>query len=94
MDEAFFKARAEAKAQGLRARRLEQRIEELKSSLTQERQRARRTQRRVGKLRGRVGQLRKENGDLMAQMQGIQASKSWKLVDGLNRIRVKILGRK
>ena len=77
LSEAYFRARAES--QTLRARRLERRVEELKSSLAKESSKAR--------------SLEKRNRNLEAQMQSIQASRAWRLLGRIGRVRARLLRR-
>ncbi len=71
-NEAFYRPRIEAKVQSLRARRLERRAEELKSSLAEERSKAR--------------SLEEANRILANRLERIQASKSWRILNRLTRV--------
>ena len=92
------RARAQAEVQGLRARRLERRLEEL----TEQHQRIEKLrgqyQRRIEKLSRRLARTKKrtkkKNRNLTNQLRSIRASRSWRLLNSLARLRARALGRK
>ncbi len=81
---AFYRARAEAKVQGLRARRLKRRLEEIQEQ----------DQREIEKLSRTLARVQKKNRNLTHQLRSIHDSRSWRLLDKLGRLRVRVLGRK
>src|SRR5215208_6950325 len=83
-DPAFDRTRARAKVQSLRAKRLEQRLEEVREQ----------NKRKVEKLNSRLATLRKENRNLVRQLQSMRASRSWRLLNRLGSLRARVLGRK
>jgi predicted RNase H-like nuclease (RuvC/YqgF family) len=95
---AFYKARAEAKVQRLRARRLERRLEALRDQNRRELQKLREhNQRRTERLARRLARTKKrakkKNRALANQLRSIRTSRSWRLLDKLGRLRAKVLGR-
>jgi len=106
---AFLRARARAKVQGLRARRLERRLQELTEHNQTELQKLREhNQRELDKLRGqyqrrieklnrrlaRAKKRAKKNQNLARQLRSIRASRSWRLLNKLGRLQARVLGRK
>ena len=81
---AFYRARAQAKVQALRARRLERQLEDL--------QKQNRSQ--VEKLSKALKRVRKKNRNLTHQLRTIEASRSWRLLNGLARLRARVAGTK
>jgi len=103
---AFYKAKAHAKIQSLRALRLQQHLEQLREQNQRETEQLREQyQRRIEQLRGqyqkrieklglRLARNKKEKRVLTNQLQIVRASRSWRLLDKLGRIQAKVLGRK
>jgi hypothetical protein len=85
-DEATFRrARARAEVQGLRARRLERRLEELREQ----------NRREVARLSSTLARVRKKNRNLTDQLRSMRASRSWRLLNKLGDVRARVLsGRK
>ena len=81
---ALYRARAQAKAQSLRANRLKRHLKELREQ----------NQREVERLSTRLARFRKKNRTLTQQLQSIRASRSVRLLNKLARIRARMLGRK
>src|SRR5215217_1840961 len=81
---ALYRARAQAKAQSLRANRLKRQLKELREH----------NQREVERLSGRLARFRKKNRTLTHQLQSIRGSRSVRLLNKLGRIRARVLGRK
>src|SRR5215216_3092652 len=81
---ALYRVRAQAKAQSLRANRLKRQLKELREH----------NHREVERLSRRLARFRKKNRNLTHQLQSIRASRSWRLLNKLGRIRVRVLGRK
>jgi glycosyltransferase involved in cell wall biosynthesis len=81
---ALYRARAQAKAQSLRAQRLKRHLKELREQ----------NQREVERLSTRLARFRKKNRNLTQQLQSIRASRSVRLLNKLARIRAGMLGRK
>jgi hypothetical protein len=81
---ALYRARAQAKAQSLRANRLKRHLKELREH----------NQREVERLSTRLARFRKKNRTLTQQLQSIRASRSVRLLNKLARIQVRVLGRK
>src|SRR5215216_3552845 len=81
---ALCRARAQAKAQSLRANRLKRHLKELREQ----------NQREVERLSTRLAKFRKKNRTLTHQLQSIRASRSVRLLNKLGRIRARMLGRK
>jgi hypothetical protein len=77
---AFRKARARAEVQGLRVKRLERRLEELREQ----------NRREVAKLSSTLARVRKRNRNLVRQLQSMRASRIWRLLNKLGGIRAKI----
>src|SRR5215217_133258 len=113
--EAPYRIRAEAKIQRLRARRLEQRVEELReqqvrqeenlrkanqkrkeflSTLTKERSKARSLEKQNRHLQKQNRHLQKQNRNLTRRLQSIQASRFWRLLSKLGRLRARALGKR
>src|SRR5215213_8794672 len=92
---AFRRARARAKVQGLRARRLERRLEELREQNQRQLQKLRgQYQRRIEKLNRRLARTKKKNQALMNELRSIRSSRSWRLLNKLSRLQTRVLGRK
>src|SRR5215212_1677984 len=81
---ALYRARAQAKAQSLRAQRLKRQLKELREQ----------NHREVERLSRRLARFRKKNRNLTQQLQSIRASRSVRLLKKLGRIRARMLGRK
>src|SRR5918998_2680707 len=81
---ALYRVRAQAKAQSLRAQRLKRHVEGLREQ----------NQREVERLSRRLARFRKKNRNLTHQLRIIRASRSWRLLNKLGRIRARVLGRK
>jgi hypothetical protein len=81
---ALYRARAQAKAQSLRANRLKRHLKELREH----------NQREVERLSTRLARFRRKNRTLTQQLQSIRASRSVRLLNKLGRIQVRVLGRK
>jgi hypothetical protein len=81
---AFCRARAQAKAQSLRARRLKRHLEELREQ----------NQREVERLSRILARVRKKNRNLTHQLQSMRASRSLRLLNKLGRVRARMLDRK
>src|SRR5215212_378856 len=81
---ALYWARAQAKAQSLRANRLKRQLKELREH----------NQREVERLSRRLARFRKKNRTLTQQLQSIRGSRSVRLLNRLGRIRARMLGRK
>ena len=81
---ALYRARAQAKAQSLRANRLKRHLKELREQ----------NQREVERLSTRLARFRRKNRTLTQQLQSIRASRSVRLLNKLARIRARMLGRK
>jgi hypothetical protein len=81
---ALYRARAQAKAQSLRAHRLKRQLKELREH----------NQREVERLSRRLARFRKKNRNLTQQLQSIRASRSVRLLNKLGRIRDRVLRRK
>jgi hypothetical protein len=80
---AAVRARAAAEDEAGRARRLERQVVELEDNLAKEIRTTERLEKRNEHLALQVRDLRK-------QIRGIQTSRSWALLDGLNRLRTKL----
>ena len=96
---ALYRARAQAKVQTLRAHRLEQQLQKLrKQELLQPNPSVEKLreqdQREVEKLSTRLARFRKQNRNLTNQLRSIRASRSWRLLNRLARLRARALGRK
>ena len=83
---AFYRARAKAKVQTLRAGRLERHLEELREQHQREAE-------KVEKLSNRLARVRKKNHNLMHQLQSMQASRSWRLLSKLSCLRARVPGK-
>jgi hypothetical protein len=81
---AFRRARARAQVLGLRARRLERRLEALREQ----------NRREVQKLTSTLARVRKKNRNLTHQLQSMRASRTWRLLNKLGGVNVRVLGRK
>jgi Glycosyl transferase family 2 len=105
-DEAvLYRARAQAKAQSLRVRRLEQQIEKLRKQeplepnrsveklREQDQREVQRLSRRLARVRKKNRNLRQRNRSLTHQLRSIKASRSVRLLNKLGRIRARVLGR-
>ena len=95
---AFDRTRAQAKVQALRARRLEQRLQELTEQNQRQLEKLRgQYQRRIEKLSRRLARTKKKtkkkNRALTNQLRSIRASRSWRLLNKLARLRAKVLRR-
>src|SRR5215216_4045813 len=80
---ALYRARAQAKAQSLRAQRLKRHLKELREH----------NHREVERLSSKLARFRKKNRNLTQQLQSIRASRSVRLLNKLARIRARMLGR-
>ena len=78
---ALRRARARAEVQGLRAKRLERSLEDLREQKRRE----------VEKLGSTVARLRKKNRNLARQLQSMRASRGWRLLNKLARLRARVL---
>ncbi len=78
------RSRAQAEVQALRARRLERQLEDLKKQ----------NRRQVEKLSKALERVRKKNRNLVHRLRSIEASRSWKLLNGLARLRARVAGTK
>jgi hypothetical protein len=81
---AFRRARARVEVQGLRVKRLERRLEELREQ----------NRREVQKLSSILARVRKKNRNLTNQLQSMRASRSWRLLNKLGALRTRVLGQK
>jgi hypothetical protein len=102
---ALYRARAQAKVQTLRARRLQQQLEKLRKqeplqpnpSVEKLREQDHREVERLSRILARVRKknrnLRQSNRNLTHQLQSIRASRSVRLLNKLARIRARVLGR-
>jgi len=81
---ALYRARAQAKAQSLRAQRLKRHLKELREQ----------NHREVERLSSKLARERKKNRNLTHELQSIRASRSVRLLNKLSRIRVRVLGPK
>jgi flagellar biosynthesis chaperone FliJ len=81
---AFYRARAQAAVQSLRVRRLERHLEQLRKQ----------NQRQVEKLATKLAKARKKNRNLTYQLRSIEASRSWRLLNELARLRARVASRK
>jgi len=106
---AFRRARASAKIQALRARRLERRLQELTEHNQMELQKLRehnqreleklrgQYQRRIEKLNHRLARTKKrakKNQNLARQLRSMRNCTSWTLLSRLHRLQARVLGRK
>src|SRR5215218_8825947 len=78
---ALRRARARAEVQGLRAKRLERSLEDLREQKRRE----------VEKLGSTVARLRRKNRNLARQLRTIRASRGWRLLNKLARLRASVL---
>src|SRR5215216_5589537 len=95
---AFRRARAQAKVQALRAQRLERRLEDLREQNQRQLENLRgQYRRRIEKLSRRLARTKKKtkkkNRALTNQLRSIRASRSWRLLNKLARLRAKVLRR-
>jgi len=95
---AFHRARAQAKVQGLRARRLERRLQDLIEQNQRQLEKVEEQhQRRIEKLSRRLARTKKKtkkkNQALMNQLRSIRVSRSRRLLNKLGRLRTRILCR-
>jgi hypothetical protein len=89
--EAFEKASAEARTQARVARLLKQQVENFEKQLEG---RENRGLERLKRLRKENRSLETENNNLRRQLQAIADSRGWRMLDGLGRIRARVLPRK
>jgi hypothetical protein len=103
-EEVFYRARAEAKVQSLRVRRLKQQAEELRKDLRdpnrkveqlreQNQREVERLSRILARVRKKNRNLKRRNRDLTHQLRSIKASRSLRLLNKLGQIRARVLGR-
>src|SRR5215204_5283135 len=78
---ALRRARARAEVQGLRAKRLERSLEDLREQKRRE----------VERLGSTVARLRRKNRNLARQLQSIRTSRGWRLLNKLARLRARVL---
>src|SRR5215211_4828833 len=102
---ALYRARAQAKVQTLRARRLQQQLEKLRKQeplqpnrsveklREQDQREVERLSTRLARFRKKNRNLRQSNRALTHQLQSIRASRSVRLLNKLGRIRARVLGR-
>ena len=95
----LYRARAQAKVQTLRARRLQQQLQKLRKQEPLEPNRSveklrEQDQREVERLSTRLARFRKKNRNLTQQLRSLRASRSVRLLNKLARIRARMLGRK
>ena len=103
---ALYRARAQAKVQSLRARRLEQQVEKLRKQellepnrsvekllREQDHREVERLSRILARVRKKNRNLRQRNRSLTHQLQSIRASRSVRLLNKLDRVRARIPGR-
>ncbi len=99
----FFKARTEARERSREATQLQQknmrlrrRIKDHEQSENQEHIRREREvlRGRLERKDQRIEELESANKRLEDQLSGIQSSRTWRLLDGLNRLRLRVLGRR
>src|SRR5215218_9019989 len=102
---ALYRARAQAKVQTLRARRLQQQLEKLrkqeplqpnqsvKKLREQDHREVERLSTRLARFRKQNRTLRQRNRTLTHQLQSIRASRSVRLLNKLGQIRARMLGR-
>jgi hypothetical protein len=102
---ALYRARAQAKVQTLRARRLQQQLEKLRKQellqpnpsveklREQDHREVERLSTRLARFRKQNRTLRQRNRALTQQLQSIRASRSVRLLNKLARIRARVLGR-
>jgi hypothetical protein len=88
---AFYRAKAQAKVQSLRARRLERRLEELQEQNLREVEKLRRV---LMKVRKKSRNLSKKSRNLRRQLRSMRSSRSWRLLSKLGRIWAKLPSRK
>ncbi len=102
---AFYRVKAEAKVQSLRAQRLERQVEELRKELREPNRRVEKVreqnQREVERLSRILARVRKKNRNLTrrnrnlrSQLRSIQASRILRLLNKLALVRARVLGRK
>jgi len=102
---AFYRAKAQAKVQSLRALRLQQHLEQFREQNQREAEQLReQNQRRIEQLRGqyqkrieklsrRLARTKKMKRVLTNQLRSVQASRSWRLLDKLGQVRTRLLGK-
>jgi hypothetical protein len=95
---AFYRAKAEAKVQNLRALRLQRPLEQLREQNQREIEQLRgQHQRRIERLTRRLARTkrraRNKNRALANQLRSVRASRSWRLLNKLGRIRTRLLGK-
>src|SRR5215217_2558760 len=102
---ALYRARAQAKVQTLRARRLEQQLQKLRKQellqpnpsveklREQDHREVERLSTRLARFRKQNRTLRQRNRTLTHQLQSIRASRSVRLLNKLGQIRARMLGR-
>ena len=78
------RARAQAEVHGLKTRRLERQLEDLQQQ----------NRRQVEKLSKALKRVRKKNRNLTHQLRSIEASRSWRLLNELARLRARLGGSK
>jgi glycosyltransferase involved in cell wall biosynthesis len=83
-EEAFSRARARAKVQGLRSRRLERQLEQLSEQ----------NRREVEKLASKLAKVRKKNHDLARRLRSIRTLRSWRLLSKFAHLRAMVVNRK
>src|SRR5215210_5662270 len=102
-DPAFDRIRAQAKVQSLRAKRLEQRLQNLRENNRKAKKRAvekvrEQNKRKLDKLSRRLARTknksRKKNRNLVRQLQSMRSSRGWGLLNKLCTLRARVLGRK
>src|SRR5215210_5029290 len=102
-DPAFDRTRAQAKVQSLRAKRLEQRLQNLRENNRKAKKRAvekvrEQNKRKLDKLSRRLARTknksRKKNRNLVRQLQSMRSSRGWGLLNKLCTLRARVLGRK
>ncbi len=101
---AFYQAKAKAKVQSLRVRRLEQQVEELRIELRepnrgveelrgQDQREVEKLSRIVARVRKKNRNLKRRNRNLAHQLRSIRASRSLRLLNKLGRLRARVLDR-
>jgi hypothetical protein len=103
---AFDRTRAQAKVQGLRAERLQRRLEDLAEHNQRELEKLRehnqgnlqklreQYQRRIEKLSRRQARTKNKNRNLAREIRNMRASRGWRLLNKLARLQARVLGRK
>jgi hypothetical protein len=102
---AFDRTRARAKVQGLRAKRLQRRLQDLTEQNQRELEKLRehnqgelqklrrQYQRRIEKLSRRQARTKKKNRNLAREIRSVRASRGWRLLNKLARLQAKVLRR-